>query len=459
MSSRRDERQQHESYLWRALPLALCIVFLADPSGAFGQTQAGESPQAASSAPVRAPSVPGTPLKDLLAEAEKNNPQIEAARQRWEAAKQVPSQVSTLPDPQFTLAQGNVGSPRPFAGFSNDEFSYIGLGVMQEIPYPGKLRLRGEVAKQDASVAQQQLESFRRSVLDEVKAAYFRISYLSTTLGIVNGDAELLKQVEKAADAHYRSGMGTQQDLLRAQLERTKLLRYFAMHDLEIAHAQSQLKQLLGRPQSSPNIKPVDLSNTQITYTFDDLLAAADNQSPDIAAAEQMVQKQKLRVDLAHKDFYPDFNVQYTWERTDPDQFRARYALQVGVQVPIYHGRKQRPELAEAQADLNRSHSEAESQLQQVAFQLRTAYDTEEETAKVLNIYQDGLLPQTRAEFQSGLADYQNNRQDFQALLASFLDLLHLDEEYWQDLADHETALARLEELTGLSLRQEGAQQ
>jgi len=63
MSSRRDERQQHESYLWRALPLALCIVFLADPSGAFGQTQAGESPQAASSAPVRAPSVPGTPLK------------------------------------------------------------------------------------------------------------------------------------------------------------------------------------------------------------------------------------------------------------------------------------------------------------------------------------------------------------------------------------------------------------
>jgi len=89
---------------------------------------------------------------------------------------------------------------------------------------------------------------------------------------------------------------------------------------------------------------------------------------------------------------------------------------------------------------------------------LRTAYDTEEETAKLLNIYQDGLLPQTRAEFQSGLADYQNNRQDFQALLASFLDLLHLDEEYWQDLADHETALARLEELTGLSLR-EGAQQ
>lgn len=459
MSSRRDERQQHESFLWRALPLALGIAFLAHPPGAYGQTQAGESLQAASPAQERAPSVPGTPLKELLAEAEKNNPQIEAARQRWEAAKQVPTQVSTLPDPQFTLAQSNVGSPRPFAGYSNDEFSYIGLGVSQEIPYPGKLRLKGELAKQDANVAQQQLESFRRSVLVEVKAAYFRISYLSTTLSIVNGDGELLKQVEKAADAHYRSGMGTQQDLLRAQLERTKLLRDFAMHDLEIANAQSQLKQLLGRPQSSPNIKAVDLSNTPLPYTFDDLLAAADNQSPDIAGAEQMVQKQKLQVDLAHKDFYPDFNVQYSWDRTDPDQFRARYNLSIGVRVPIYHSRKQRPELAEAEAELNRSHSEAESQLQQVAFQLRTAYDTEEETAKLLTIYQGGLLPQTRAEFESGLADYQSNRQDFQALLASFLDLLHLDEEYWQSLADHETALARLEELTGISLRQEGAQQ
>jgi hypothetical protein len=54
---------------------------------------------------------------------------------------------------------------------------------------------------------------------------------------------------------------------------------------------------------------------------------------------------------------------------------------------------------------------------------------------------------------QAGLAAYQSNRQDFQALLASFLDVLKLDEEYWQTLAEHETALAQIEQLTGLSLR------
>src|SRR5271165_54247 len=79
-------------------------------------------------------------LADLLTEAEKNNPQIQAARHGWQSAKQVPTQISTLPDPQVVLQQVNVGSPRPFAGYTNSDFSYIGLGLAQDLPYPGKLR-------------------------------------------------------------------------------------------------------------------------------------------------------------------------------------------------------------------------------------------------------------------------------------------------------------------------------
>jgi len=162
-----------------------------------------------------------TSLTELLAEAEKNNPQIEAARQNWHAAKQVPTQVSTLPDPQFTLQHLSVGSPRPFAGYTNSDFAYIGLGVSQDIPYPGKLKLRGEIAKREADVSQQQIESMRRAVIAEVKAAYFQLAYLSKTLAILESDGELLKQIEQVADARYRSGMGTQQDILQAQLQRT----------------------------------------------------------------------------------------------------------------------------------------------------------------------------------------------------------------------------------------------
>lgn len=425
--------------VWFVLVLAL----FAHAPRAFGQYHA--NPEAATS------------LTDLLNEAERNNPQIEAARQGWNAAKQVPTQVSTLPDPQFQIQQFSVGSPRPFAGYTNSNFAYIGLGVSQDFPYPGKLRLKGEMAKRDANVTQQQYESVRRSVLAGVKSTYFQLAYLSKTLAILESDGQLLQQVEKAADARYRSGMGNQQDLLQSQVEQTKLQREITMHHLEVAKAQAQIKELLNRSQSSPDIASAELAQTPLTYTFDELLAATGAQNPEISGAKEMVEKQKLQIDLAHKDFYPDFNVQYMWERTDPTQFRAYYMLSVGVRVPIYHSRKQRPELAQAEAELNHARSEQESQKQQVALEVRTEFDTVEKTGELLKIYSDGLLPQTRAEFQAGLASYQNNRADFQGLLTSFLDVLHLDEEYWQSFSDRETALARLEELTGLSLHGQGA--
>jgi cobalt-zinc-cadmium efflux system outer membrane protein len=439
------------SVLW----LTVILVCSANAPIAFGQNQSREADR---STPAQQEHLHQaiTPLSDLLIEAEQNNPQIAAARQGWKSAKQISSQVSTLPDPQFTVQQLNVGSPRPFAGYTNSDFAYFGLGVSQDFPYPGKLRLRGEMAKRDADATQQQYESVRRSVGAEIKAAYFQLSYLSKTLGILESDGELLQQVEKVADARYRSGMGNQHDLLQAQLERTKLLREINMHHLEVAKIQAQIKHLLNRSQSSSDIEPADLPETPLAYTFDELLSISKGENSEISGAQKMVEKQSLQVDLARKDFYPDFSLQYMWLRTDPAQFRAYYMLSFTARVPIYRSRKQRPELAQAEADLGRSRSELETQTQQVTFELKTEYETVQKNAELLKIYREGLLPQAHAEFEAGIAAYQNNRQDFQGVLTSFLDVLHLDEEYWQSTAERETALARLEELTGLSLHEEG---
>jgi outer membrane protein TolC len=439
------------------LSFTVLLASLVHTLPAFGQEQNSGSVQITS--PAEEHPHPGAvaSLRDLLTEADRNNPQIQGARQAWQAAKQVPSQVSTPPDPQFTAQQVSVGSPRPFAGYSNSDFAYFGLGFSQDIPYPGKLHLRGEVASRDADVVAQQYESMRRSVLAGIKSAYFQLAYLSKTLGILESDGQLLEQVEKAADARYRSGMGNQHDLLQAQLERTKLLLEITMHHLDVAKSQAHIKQLLNRAQSSPDIVTADLAETPLAYTFVELLSNTKTQNPEISGAQKMIEKRILQADLAHKDFYPDFNIQYMWQRTDPTQFRAYYMLSFSVRVPIYRNRKQRPELAQAEADLSRSRSDAESQTQQVAFELRTEYETAQKIAELLKIYRDGLLPQARTEFEAGVAAYQNNRQDFQALLTSFLDVLHLDEEYWQSIAERETALARLEQLTGMSLREEGA--
>jgi outer membrane protein, heavy metal efflux system len=400
-----------------------------------------------------APPSPPERLADLLAEAERNNPQIQAARHSVDAARQVPSQVSTLPDPQAVLQHVSVGSPRPFAGYTNSDFAYLGLGFSQDIPYPGKLRLRGEIARKDADVAQQRYESIRRAIQSQLKSAYVQQSYLTKRITILNGDGELLRQVEQAAEVRYRSGMGSQQEVLQAQIERTKLLREITMNALEAGKTQAAIKQLLNRSQSSPDIETEPLSETATTQTFDELLNAAKANNPEIAGAKEMIARQGLQVDLAKKDFYPDFNLQYMWQRTDPAQFRAYYMFTLGVRIPIYRSRRQQPELAQARADQDRAGSEAETQTQQIAFALRQEFLTQEKSAELLKIYREGLIPQAHAELQAGMAAYQSNRQDFQALLASFLDVLKLDGEYWQTLAEHETAWARIEEMTGLPLR------
>ncbi len=429
--------------------LAALPVFLMLPGVCAGQQSSSPKlPLEIGAGQVTAQSQSVTPLAKLIDEAERNNPRIIAARRDWQAATQVPSQVSTLPDPQFTVQQFAVGSPRPFAGFSNSNFAYIGFGISQDVPYPGKLRLRGEIAKRGAVVTQDQSELVRRRVIEQLKATYFQLSYIQQTLGILQRDQRLLAEVEKIAEARYRVGEGNQQDVLKAQLEETKLLPEIALHHQHMGMIEARLKQLLNRPADSPDLTAEVLTETPFAYTADQLMALIRTGNPNVQAEQERVRQQGLQVALAHKDFYPDFNVQYMWQH-NAEQFRDYYMLTFGVQLPVHWRRKQRPHLAQEVETLSSSRRSYEAQVQQAYFDVRDQYLAAQTDARVLTIYREGLIPQAAATFNAGLAAYQTGREDFQTLLGSFLDVLNLDLEYWRTLADHETALAQLEEITG----------
>jgi len=181
--------------------------------------------------------------------------------------------------------------------------------------------------------------------------------------------------------------------------------------------------------------------------TYAELLAAAEVQNPEIASARKMIERQSLQVDLARKDFYPTSMCSICGSAPTHAVSRLLHA-QRRVRVPIYRGRKQRPELAQAEAEKLRAGSELQAQSQQIAAELRAQYMLAQQTSELLKIHREGLSPQSRSEFQAALATYQSNKQDFQALLAAFLDVLRLDEEYWQNVAEYETAIARLEQIT-----------
>ena len=392
-----------------------------------------------------------TPLAALLDEAMRNNPDILAARRGWQAATQVPTQVSTLPDPQVTVQSFSVGSPRPFAGYSNSEFAYIGLGVSQDIPYPGKLKLKGEAAQQDAAISRDKLEAVRRSVLQQVKEAYFQTAYIQQTLEVLDRNGKLLDQIEKIADARYRVGQGKQQDVLRAQLEKTKLLREVAHHHELMGTQQALLLKLLNRPPGSPEITTEPLVETPLRYTSDELLEKVRAQNPDVATQQESVKKQSLQVEMARKDRYPDFSVQYMWQRTGPS-FPSYHMLTFSARLPIYGRRKLNPEMTQAVEELNRSQREYESQVQSAYFDVRNQYIAAETASQMLKIYREGLIPQALATYQSGLASYQTGSLDFESLFSTFLDVLNFDGEYWKTLMEHETALARIEQVTGVPL-------
>jgi outer membrane protein, heavy metal efflux system len=395
---------------------------------------------------------PVTPLAALLDEAAQNNPDILAARRGWQAASQVPSQVSTMPDPEVTVQHLSVGSPRPFAGYSNSDFAYIGIGVSQDLPFPGKLKLRGEVAERDAALVREKVESARRSILQQVKDAYFQLAYIQQTLGVLERNDRLLEQIEKIADARYRVGQGSQQDVLKAQLERTKLQRELVHHHEIMQTQQALLRKVLNRKADSPDVTAEMLIETPLSIPVNDLLAKIRTQNPDVAGQQEMINRQSLQVEAARKDRYPDFSVQYMWQHT-AEQFRDYYMVSVSARIPIYRRRKLNPEMTQAVEELQQSRRQYESQVQSAFFEVRNQYIAAETASQMLKIYREGLIPQALTTYQSGLAAYQTGRLDFETLLSGFMDVLNFDEEYWKALLDHETALSKIEQLTGVSFR------
>jgi outer membrane protein TolC len=390
-----------------------------------------------------------TPLRELIQEAEQKNPQIAASFHAWQASRSVPKQVSAQPETQLSVQQFSVGSPRPFAGYSNSDFAYIGFGASQDIPYPGKRQLRAQVAEHEAASMEARTDSVRRTVVGNLKMVYFRLAYIQQTLGVLQRSDELLNQVQEASEARYRVGQGNQQDVLKAQLQHTKILQEIAHHHQEEGLLEAQIKQVLGRPQESADIVAETLTIRRLPYSAAELLQKAREQNPDVHSKQASIRQQETQVELAHKNFRPDFNVQYTYEHTG-SQTRDYYMATFGIRLP--NRGRQKAELAEAQENQERARQELDAESQSVLSEVQQQFVRAKTSEDRLKIYSDGLVPQSEATFRSALSAYQSNKQDFESMLSGFLDVLNLDLEYRNELVEHESALAELERLTGVDL-------
>jgi outer membrane protein, heavy metal efflux system len=162
------------------------------------------------------------------------------------------------------------------------------------------------------------------------------------------------------------------------------------------------------------------------------------------------LKKADSQIELARKEFRPDFNVGYMYENTDR-KFRDYYMATIGINLPNRGRRK--AELAEAEASREQANEQLNAELQRLLAEVQDQYVLAQTSSQQLKIYKEGLIPQSEATFHSAMAAYQANRQDFETLLSSFQDVLNLQIDYQRELADHESALAQLEALTGVNFQ------
>ena len=403
--------------------------------GAFGQESPANSP---------------TPLSELLTEASQNNSQIIAADYAWQAAKQVPRQVSTLPDPTFTYQGFSVGSPKPFAGYTTSNFAYIGIGASQELPYPGKLHLRGEVAKRQADVMDMELGATTASVADAVKVDYIHLAYLEEALGILRDNERVLDQLIKDATAHYQVGQGLQADVLQAQVERTKIVREITSNSEQRGDTEADLKALLHRDQNSPDIVAESLKENPLQRSSSDLLELVIKSNPQIQVDASSINKQNAALASAKREGKPDFGLAYLYEQNDR-KYPDYYMFTLNVRLP--RRARVKAEVAEAAENLAQSKETLDAHLQQQLAQVKQGYVTVTNDEELLKEYGEGLIPQSDAAYRSTLNAYASDRDVFTHVLLYFVNVLDMKLDAAQVLADHETTLAHLETLTGATLR------
>jgi cobalt-zinc-cadmium efflux system outer membrane protein len=351
-----------------------------------------------------------TPLADLLIEADNNNTEIAAAEHAWRAAKlQAQTAAGTS---AATSNQASSASTQP------------------------------EAATQHA-----QIDTLRAGIRDRVKTIYLRLAYLFNMYGVEDRGEDDLTALIQTQLSRYGSGQGSQSEVIEAQIERTKLLREITLEHEEVGGLQAELKGLLRREPDSPEIVPEPTTLSTLKQSASELMAAAGKQNPTLIADRAIVDAQSARLESIRHNVEPDTALGFMLRHTDPGD-PDNYVL-----VAHSGATPSASEAAQAAEILESSRSEeSEDRLRQLA-EVQRQYTFVTSSEDLLRESKDGLIPQSKALYESKLAAYKTGRDKFSAVIEALLNELSFEDQYLQAILEHETSLAHLETLTGEKLR------
>jgi outer membrane protein TolC len=393
--------------------------------------------------------VSAQPLPSLVNEALRGNREILAAQKHYEAARQRPGQESSLPDPTVSLGYTSNGWPYPGAGLGRDVTSNLGVMVSQEMPFPGKRQLRGEIASKEAGAEFEQYLAVRLNVVARLKQAYHELHHANVSIQFVKRYQDLLQNILRISEARYSVGRAAQQDIFKAQTQysifEAQLLRY----QQESQSKEIEINALLNRPQTGHIDVPEDMESGELTATLDDLLAHARTQAPQLSREQKMVERSELAANLARKSAYPDYTLSggYFNQGTMPPMWQFR----VDFKVPTHFWSKQHAEITEKTFAVSEARHNYEAADVAIQARIREQYTVATTARRLIDIYRKSVMGEAQLALESSMAGYQTGTLDFLSVFSNFMTVVDYELMYHEEIMQFHVALARLEEMTGVS--------
>lgn len=387
-------------------------------------------------------------LSDVIREALAKNPGVQSALHAVSAQQHKIPQAKSLADPMVSV--GWNGNLAPFSVQDGDPSSYRGIGVSQQIPYPGKLKLRGQIAGKDVDAAQWDYEAVRRRLVAEVKTAYYEYFFYDKALQITRKDKELLQKLSSISEARYKVGKGMQQDVLRSQVEITMLLQKTTVLEQQRATARARLNTFMARDPGSPLPPAASVEPAELNEKLDSLYTQAERNDTSLQREQQMVEKSQLTTQLAHKDYLPDFGVAYMYQQRPmlPDMNGMTFT----VNVPVFYKAKQREEVRQATEEALSAERSRDDRKNELQFDLKQNYLSAQASKQLLDLYSKAIVPQSSLALESSMSAYEVGNVDFLTVLSNFSTILSYEVDYYRELANYQTSLARIESLVGMEL-------
>ncbi|MCF6157367.1 MAG: TolC family protein [wastewater metagenome] len=388
-------------------------------------------------------------LKWLIREARENNPEIIAAQKRLEAAKTRIPQARSLEDPMIGIGSFDM-SDHPLNVNGETPMLQQRYNVSQRIPFPGKLRLRGEIAGEDAVMVEKEFQAKILEIIALVKSAYYEFFYINTAIDITEDIRDLLRRFAKIAETKYAVGETTQRDVLAAQVELSTLANDVIVLGKERESIVARINTLLDRHPQTPLGKPRPVKKHTLHLSLKRLEDIALKNRPELERFNHAIQRNEANVKLSKKEYYfSDFEpmVEYMQEDGRSDTWASAITINVPWLWP-----KNRYQVKEAKQELSAARSDYRFIINRTLFEVKDLFVKIQSAESTINLYKTGVIPQAEQSLKAARIGYEANRVDFLALLDSERTLLNARLLYYRALTGFEQNLASLERVVGIQL-------